>query len=127
MQNTKIGQSLKYIFGLPFLDPQSTEDCFSDESYQIQLMNKKLTKFNDYLVDNYNNGSTYLQEIWAGKSNSIYHTTNSCEFFHFKFNSQFYSSHPNIFNFLNILYSIQSDTKTITKSFNKNKTTPQEN
>jgi hypothetical protein len=79
---------------LPFLDPQSVGDCFSDELAKIQLMNKKLTKFNDYLVDNYiDNDLTFPPEIWAEKSNStrIYRTTNSCESFNSKFNSQFYS------------------------------------
>jgi len=119
VQNTEIGQYLKYIFGLPFLDPQSVGDCFSNELAEIQPINEKLTKFNDYLVENYiDNDSTFPPEIWAEKSNSIYRTTNSCESFHSKFNSQFYSPHPNIFNFLNILYSIQSDTKIIIRSSN---------
>eukprot|EP00102_Acyrthosiphon_pisum_P019605 XP_016656815.1 PREDICTED: uncharacterized protein LOC107882654 [Acyrthosiphon pisum] len=119
VQNTEIGQYLKYIFGLPFLDPQSVGDCFSDELAEIQPMNEKLTKFNDYLVENYIvNNSTFLIEIWAEKSNSIYRTINSCESFHSKFNSQFYSPHPNIFNFLNILYTIQSDTKIVIRSSN---------
>ncbi|KAF0752290.1 Uncharacterized protein FWK35_00038194 [Aphis craccivora] len=85
-------------------------------------MNEKLTKFNDYLVENYiANDSIFPPEIWAEKSNSIHRTTNSCESFHSKFNSQFYSPHPNIFNFLNILLSIQSDTRIIIRSSNTTK------
>ncbi|KAE9532085.1 hypothetical protein AGLY_010287 [Aphis glycines] len=122
VQNTEIGQYLTYIFGLPFLDPQSVRDCFSDELAEILPMNEKLTKFNDYLVENYiANDSTFPPEIWAEKSNSIHRTTNSCESFHSKFNSQFYSPHPNIFNFLNILFSIQSDTRIIIRSSNTTK------
>jgi len=122
VQNTEIGQYLTYIFGLPFLDPQSVGDCFSDELAEILPMNEKLTKFNDYLVENYiANDSTFPPEIWAEKSNSIHRTTNSCESFHSKFNSQFYSPHPNIFNFLNILLSIQSDTRIIIRSYNTTK------
>ncbi|KAL4097257.1 hypothetical protein QTP88_022060 [Uroleucon formosanum] len=102
--------------------PQSVGDCFSDELAEIQPINEKLTKFNDYLVENcIDNDSTFPPEIWATKSNSIYRTTDSCESFHSKFNSQFYSPHPNIFNFLNILYSIQSDTKIIIRSSNTTK------
>jgi hypothetical protein len=52
-------------------------------------------------------------EIWAEKSNVIYQTYNSCESFH----SKFYSLHPNIFNFINILYSVQSDTTDIIRKF----------
>ncbi|KAE9525246.1 hypothetical protein AGLY_014314 [Aphis glycines] len=122
VQNTEIGQYLTYIFGLPFLDPQSVGDCFSDELAEILPMNEKLTKFNDYLVENFTaNDSTFPPEIWAEKSNIIHRTTNSCESFHSKFNSQFYSPHPNIFNFLNILFSIQSDTRIIIRSSNTTK------
>lgn len=52
---------------------------------------------------------------------AIVRTTNSWESFRSKFNSQFYSPHPNIINFLNILYSIQSDTKIIIRSSNTTK------
>lgn len=122
VQNTEIGQYLTYIFGLPFLDPQSVGDCFSDELAEILPTNEKLTKFNDYLVENcIANDSTFPPEIWAEKSYSIYRTTNSSESFHSKFNSQFYSPHPNILNFLNILYSIQSDTRIIIRSSNTTK------
>jgi len=37
-------------------------------------------------------------------------TTNSCEAFHSKFNALFYSAHPNIFIFINVLKNIQKDT-----------------
>ena len=34
-------------------------------------------------------------------------TTNACESFHSHFNSQFYTSHPDIFTFLEVLKSVQ--------------------
>jgi hypothetical protein len=37
-------------------------------------------------------------------------TTNSCEAFHSKFNALFYSAHPNIFVFIDILKNVQKDT-----------------
>jgi len=72
---------------------------------------EKLTKFNNYLVENCINSDLKLtSEIWTEKAIVfIEQLTNSCESFHFKFNSQFYSPHPNIFNFLNILFSIYNN------------------
>ncbi|KAE9545373.1 hypothetical protein AGLY_000916, partial [Aphis glycines] len=68
VQNTEIDQYLTYLFGLPFLVPQLVGDCFSDELAEILAMNEKLTKFNDYLVENYiANDSTFSPQILAEK------------------------------------------------------------
>ena len=73
----------------------------------------------DYLVENYiDNNYLFPLLIWAEKSSSVSRTTNSCESFHSKFNSQFYSTHPNIFNLMDILYGIQADTEIIIRSSN---------
>jgi len=62
-------------------------------------MNEKLTKFNNYLVENNIDSDLKFSEIWAKKAIVfIEQLTNSCESFHSKFNSKFYSTHPNIFN-----------------------------
>jgi len=61
-----------------FLDQQSVGDCFSVELAEIQPMNEKLSKFNNYLVEIYiDNYSKFPPEIFVEKSNSIYRTTNS--------------------------------------------------
>jgi len=118
-QKTEIGEYLTYIFGLPFLDLQSVGDCFLFELAKIQLNNEKVRKFMDYSVANYiDNNSLFPPLIWAEKSSSVSRTTNSCESFHSKFNSQFYSTHLNIFNFMNVLYGIQVDTEIIIISSN---------
>jgi hypothetical protein len=43
-------------------------------------------------------------------SGSITRTKNSCEVFHSKFNSMFYSDHPNIYKFIDILKNVWKDT-----------------
>jgi hypothetical protein len=48
--------------------------------------------------------------MWASTRDSMHRTTNSCESFHNKFNSNFYSSHPDIFAFLDILLNFQAET-----------------
>ena len=67
-KKTEIGEYLTYIFGLPFLDPQSVGDCFSFELAEIQPNNEKIIKFMDYLVENYiENNSLFPSHIWAEK------------------------------------------------------------
>jgi len=46
-------------------------------------------------------------------------TTNNCESFHKKLNSSFNSSHPNIFNFIEILKNMQCDKYIILRSQGK--------
>jgi hypothetical protein len=102
-KKTEIGEYLmySYIFGLPFLDQESVGDCFSFELVEIQPNNKKMRTFTEYLVENYiDNNSLFSSLIWAEKNSSVSHTTSSCESFHSKFNSQFYSVHLNIINLL---------------------------
>lgn len=45
-------------------------------------------------------------------------TTNACESFHAKSNSLFYNSHPNIFQLLEILKQVQTDSKIKIQSLN---------
>jgi len=86
---------------------------------EIQPNNEKVRTFIDYLVENYiENNSLFPPLIWAEICSSVCRTTNSCEFFHSKLNSQFYSTHPNIYKFMDVLYGIQADTKIIIRSSN---------
>ncbi|KAF0765421.1 MULE domain-containing protein [Aphis craccivora] len=48
--------------------------------------------------------------IWAQFTASVNRTTNSCESFHSKLNMSFYTSHPNTYNFVDVLLQIQSET-----------------
>ena len=43
-------------------------------------------------------------------SGSITRTTNSYEAFHSKCNGMFYSAHPNIYKFIDVLKNVQKDT-----------------
>jgi len=49
--------------------------------------------------------------MWAEMISSPERTTNKCKSFHSKFNSLFYSPHPDIYAFIRILKKIQIDTK----------------
>ena len=49
----------------------------------------------------------YPPEVWAQASAEPTLTTNACESFHSHFNSSFYTTHPNIFMFIEKLKEIQ--------------------
>jgi hypothetical protein len=102
---------LRYCFGLPFLNSKDVGDCFAIDLAAIQLRSSKLTLFVDYLVDTYiAESSKFPPHIWAEDTSSLKRTTNACESFHSRFNSSFYHSHPNIFQFIRVLTDFQSDT-----------------
>jgi len=110
-KNTEIGKYLKYFFGLPFLNSNDVSDCFTDYLMAIQPRNEKVEIFVDYILETYiSNESNFPPFLWAEYSASTMRTTNSCEAFHSKFNALFYSAHPNIFVFIDVLKNIQKDT-----------------
>jgi len=55
------------------------------------------------------NYALFPPRVWAESSNSMLGTTNSCEAFHSKFISMFYSSHLNIFPFMEVIKNWQCD------------------
>lgn len=108
--DSEIGNFLKLFFGLPFLDPLEIDDCFTDDIMSILPKNVQVEKFCDYFLQTYlSNTCSFPPKIWAKFSNSIIRTTNSCESFHSKFNSMFYTSKPNIFQWLEALKNVQCD------------------
>lgn len=109
--NSESGKYLQYIFGLPFLDPSAVGDCFAFDFGEIQPQNKKICDFADYMVNMYiSEDAQFPPHMWAECSSSLHRTTNACESFHSKFNSLFYSPHPNIYQFIEVLKNVQIDT-----------------
>lgn len=120
-QNSEIGAFLRTCFGLPFLDPKFVGDCFAIDIAAIQPNHPQVTKFTDYLVENYiAESSKFPPAIWAENSSSLKRTTNACESFHSRFNSSFYHTHPNIYLFLNVLIEFQCDSYIRIRSVNNN-------
>lgn len=110
-QESEIGRWLKYTFGLPFLNSADVGECFAFDFAEIQPQDERISKYADYLVDNYiGEEATFPPELWAECSDSIERTTNACESFHSRFNSNFYSTHPNIFAFVEVLKQFQTET-----------------
>ena len=99
------------IFGLIFLNPNEVGSCFVDDFMSTIPSDIKFQMFADYLTDNYiDNNSLFPPYIWVVASSSSSFTTNACESFHSKFNSEFYHPHPQIFSFIKVLTDFQTDT-----------------
>lgn len=110
-ENSDIGKWLRYLFGLPFLKPSDVGDSFAFDFAEIQPEDGRISKFADYLVDNYiNEEAVFPPSLWAEFSDSLERSTNACESSHAKFNGSFYSAHPTIFTFIETLKQFQTDT-----------------
>jgi len=114
---SEIGLFLRICFGLPFLPPEMVSNVFAYEI--IPIIPAKCLEFTDYILDNYiSENAQFPPSMWAQCSSSVQRTTNACEAFHSKFNSSFYSSHPNIHQFINVLKSFQINTYVLMNSIN---------
>ena len=103
-----ISKWLRTTFALTYLNPSEVGDSFTEDLFSIMPENEKVIKYADYLVDTYiSEEASYPPEVWAEQSNCITRTTNACESFNSHFNSSFYSSHPNLFTFLEKLKEFQ--------------------
>ena len=90
---------------MPFLWAEAVENIMTDTPEDNRCM-----QFADYVLRGYiAPTSTYPPSMWASipEENSK-RTNNGPEAFHSKFNTQFYTSHPNIFLFLDIIKQIQT-------------------
>jgi len=89
--NSEIGKWLRHTFGLLFLNPQEVSDCFSYDFKRDRPDNDLLSKYSDYLVDNYiGDDCNYPPSLWAALTASLTRTTNACESFHSEFKDNFY-------------------------------------
>ena len=69
---------------------------------------EKAIEFAYYVVNNYiDQSSSFPPTTLADSDVECKGTTNRCESFHKEFSTMFYSSHPNIFNFLAKIQSVQ--------------------
>jgi hypothetical protein len=86
-------------------------DVFAVDLGELKPNDDKVTKFADYLTENYiDKNSTFPSSIWVEMTASSQRSTNACESFHRKCNSYFVLTHSNVYTFLKILKFIQIDT-----------------
>lgn len=113
---------LKYFFGLPFLRPEEVSECFVEDLMTVQPNDKQIQLFCDYILNTYIlDDATFPPNIWSAFAATTVRTTNSCESYHSRLNRRFYSPHPNIFNFIDELLEVQSETQIKLRSTNQKK------
>ena len=106
-----MGQWLKLAFGFPFLDPAEVEDSFVEDWMPQAPNDERAEMFSDYVLNNYILDSAKFPPImWAEIPSTVKRTNNGAEAFHSHFNRQFYSCHPTIFVFLDVLTKTQTNT-----------------
>jgi len=63
-----------------------------------------------YILNNYiDSEAIFPPNIWSDFKPSTMRTTNACESFHAHFNSKFYSAKPNLYQFIEVLKTVQID------------------
>ncbi|KAL4084362.1 hypothetical protein QTP88_028185 [Uroleucon formosanum] len=93
---------------------QAYGDVFAIDLGELKPENDKSTEFSDYLVDNYvDEDSSFPPKIWAEMTSSAQRSTNACESFYSKYNSNFSSTHPHIYKLLDVLKTMQLDTVSV--------------
>jgi hypothetical protein len=114
------GKWMRYLFGLPYLNPEEVGDCFAFDFGALQPTDNRITQLADYLVEHYIDvNAKFPPSIWGELSSSVDHTTNACESFHSRFNASFYVTHPPLFIFLEVLKNFQTDTYIKIQSLNE--------
>ncbi|KAF0772637.1 Uncharacterized protein FWK35_00001632 [Aphis craccivora] len=82
---------------------------------------QKSIEFINYIFDTYiTEDAIFSPYLWARKPENDPNTTSGAESFHAHYNSQFYSSHPNIYQVINVLEQIQVKIYTKCNVINKN-------
>jgi hypothetical protein len=105
---SQLGKWLKWFFGLHFVDAVEVEDIFVD-LMSVAPDGEKCITFADYLVENYvSNDSKFPPSLWAEIPSDEKRTNNAAESYHANLNEQFYSPHPTIFVFRDVVQKLQS-------------------
>ena len=105
---SEVEHFLKHFFGLAFLNACDVENSFIEDLMAMKPNSEKVEKFCDYILETYITlDSDFPPHMWAEFSATINRTTSGCECFHSKFNSLFYKSAPNIYNFVEALKQVQ--------------------
>jgi len=74
------------------------------ELFFIASDNQKISTFSDYILVNFiENGNRYPPHVWVESPTNEPSTTNGPESYHRHLKDQFYSLHPSIYNFIEVI------------------------
>ena len=107
---SEIGLWLKGFFGLRFLRPEAVGDSFAFDLLDDTPDDPRCQEFGDYIVNTYiSDEASFHPEMWAEPDVNSTRRTNACESFHRHFSAQFYHAHPNLFEFMQKLQEVQTN------------------
>lgn len=108
---SEVGKWLKSFFGLSYFDPCDIEEVFAfDILSQAPADDENAMLFADYILNTYvDRNARFPSILWADSNLCGKRTTNGCESFHKQLSMMFYQSHPNIFDFMEKLKTIQTN------------------
>ena len=111
IKTSETGKWLSRFFGLPFLPPDQVADAFAEDIKSDTPDSDKCSAFADYVVETYiSDHARYPPHLWASSPNmDTKRTNNGPETFHSHFNGQFYSAHPPIYVFIDVLLKQQTN------------------
>lgn len=111
-RSSELSKWMSQFFGMPYLPANEIEDSFAEEIMSDAPNNDRCSKFSDYILENYvSEESKFPPTMWAAKPDPLFkRTNNGPEAFHSHYNGQFYSSHPSIYTFIDVLKQIQTTT-----------------
>ena len=126
-KESEVSKWLSYFFGLPFLRPGEVSDCFTDDLFAITPNDERCDQFADYVLVNFvDSNSKFPPSLWAFDDASL-RTNNGCESFNGHFNKEFYSTHPNIYSFIDVLVKYQTASSAKMRSANMGKVSYKDN
>lgn len=77
----------------------------------LLVKDKRINKFIEYIFNiHITADASFPPNLWAECTPTTNRTSNSCEAVHSKLNNLLIASHPNIYNFIDVLKNIQSKT-----------------
>jgi hypothetical protein len=78
----------------------------------------------DYVIDNYNDkDAQYLSSLWTLPPDMfglVPYTNNGAEAYHSHLNAEFYSKHPNIFTFVDVIYKNTTEYVCVNEQYDTN-------
>ena len=100
---------LLWWFGLSLLPATEVQEAFVEDLMCDIPSGTKFSQFADYVLETYvSEECIFKPSIWAHSPDSDPQTTNGAESYHLHLNEQFYTAHPNIYVFVEILLRRQT-------------------
>ena len=114
-KDSECGKWLRKFFGLSYLPASIVPDAFIELllaaplSHNDAPLHPEFMGFATYISDYYINSSTFPPDMWAyAPAPKNIATTNACESYHSQLQSEFYATHPPLFEVIRVVKEQQA-------------------